>query len=51
VGGTSSVTDIGTSGVGTTFTGSMSLFVLALAAAAIFALAGAFSLRRREQRG
>jgi hypothetical protein len=51
VGGTSSVTDIGTSGVGTTFSGSMSLFALALGAAAIFALAGAFSLRRRDSRG
>jgi hypothetical protein len=50
VGGTSSVTDIGTSGIGTTFGGSISLFVLALAAAAIFALAGAYSLRRRDTR-
>jgi hypothetical protein len=44
------VTDIGTSGIGTTFGGSPSLFVLALAAAAIFALAGAYSLRRRDTR-
>lgn len=51
VGGTSSVTDIGTSGVGTTFGGNTSLFVLALAAAALFATAGAYSLRRRDQRG
>ncbi len=51
VGGTASVTDIGTSGVGTTFGGNTGLFVLALAAAAVFALAGAFSLRRRDQRG
>jgi len=51
VGGTSSVTDIGASGVGTTFGGSSGLFALAMAAAAIFALAGAYSLRRREQRG
>jgi hypothetical protein len=51
VGGTSSVTDIGTSGVGTTFGGNTSFFVLALAASALFALAGAYSLRRRDQRG
>jgi hypothetical protein len=51
VGGTSSVTDIGTSGVGTTFSGNTSLFVLALGAAALFALAGAYSLRRKDQRG
>ncbi|HET9660944.1 MAG TPA: CHRD domain-containing protein [Thermomicrobiales bacterium] len=51
VGGTSSVTYIGTSGVGTTFGGNTSLFALAIAAAALFALAGAFSLRRREPRG
>lgn len=50
VGGTSSVTDIGASGVGTTFQGSMSLFVLALGAAGLFALAGAYSLRRRDNR-
>jgi hypothetical protein len=50
VGGTESVTDIGTSGVGTTFGGNTSLFVLALGAAALFALAGAYSLRRRDTR-
>lgn len=51
VGGTSSVTDIGTSGVGTTYRDSTGIFVLALAAAAFFALAGAYSLRRRDTRG
>lgn len=50
VGGTSSVTDIGTSGVGTTFGGNSAFFALALGAAALFALAGAYSLRRRDQR-
>lgn len=51
VGGTSSVTDIGTSGVGTTFGGGTSALVLALMVAACFAFAGALGLRRREQRG
>jgi hypothetical protein len=48
VGGTSSVTDIGTSGVGTTFTGSTGFLVMAMGALGVLLLAGAFGLRRRE---
>jgi hypothetical protein len=51
VGGTSSVTDIGTSGVGTTFTGSTGLLVVAMGAFGVMLLAGAFGLRRRDDRG
>jgi hypothetical protein len=51
VGGTSSVTDIGTSGVGTTFTGSTGFLVVAMGALGVMLLAGAFGLRRREHRG
>ena len=51
VGGTSSVTDIGTSGVGTTAAGNSAWLVLAMGAAALFVLAGAFGLRRRNLRG
>ncbi len=51
VGGTSSVTDIGTSGVGTTFGSSTSALALLTGAMALFALAGAFGIRRRAQRG
>ncbi len=51
VGGTSSVTDIGASGVGTTFGGNTSLLLFALGALGLFAVAGAAGLRRREQRG
>ena len=51
VGGTSSVTDIGTSGVGTTFTGSTGFLVVAMGALGVMLLAGAFGLRRRENRG
>jgi hypothetical protein len=50
VGGTSEVTDIGTSGVGTTFTGSTGFLVMAMGALGVMLLAGAFGLRRREQR-
>jgi len=51
VGGTSEVTDIGTSGVGTTFTGSTGFLVVAMGALGVMLLAGAFGLRRRENRG
>lgn len=51
VGGTSTVTDIGTSGVGTTFTGSTGLLVVAMGAFGVMLLAGAFGLRRRDNRG
>lgn len=51
VGGTSSVTDIGTSGVGTTFTGSTGFLVVAMGALGLMLLVGAFGLRRREHRG
>lgn len=51
VGGTSSVTDIGASGVGTTFGGSASTLVLVMGATALLALAGAFGIRRRVLRG
>lgn len=51
VGGTSSVTDIGTSGVGTTFSGSTGFLVVAMGALGVMLLAGAFGLRRRENRG
>lgn len=51
VGGTSTVTDIGTSGVGTTFTGSTGFLVAAMGALGVMMLAGAFGLRRREHRG
>lgn len=51
VGGTSSVTDIGTSGVGTTFTGSTGFLVMAMGALGVMLLAGAFGLRRRDARG
>jgi hypothetical protein len=50
VGGTESVTSIGTSGVGTTFGGTNSFLALAIGAAALFVMAGAYSLRRRDQR-
>lgn len=49
VGGTSSVTDIGTSGVGTTFTTTSGLLVLALGALGIMLLASAFGIRRGNQ--
>jgi MYXO-CTERM domain-containing protein len=48
VGGTSEVTDIGTSGVGTTFSGSTGFLVVAMGALGVMLLAGAFGLRRRE---
>jgi len=51
VGGTSSVTDIGASGVGTTFGSGVSALVLVVGAMALFALAGAFGIRRRVLRG
>lgn len=51
VGGTADVTDIGTSGVGTTFTGSTGFLVVAMGALGVMLLAGAFGLRRRENRG
>jgi hypothetical protein len=50
VGGTSTVTNIGTSGVGTTFGGNSGLLALAIGAVALVAMAGAYSLRRRDQR-
>lgn len=51
VGGTSSVTDIGTSGIGTTATTNNVLLVLVVGSVALFLLAGAFELRRRAVRG
>ncbi|MEZ4505121.1 MAG: CHRD domain-containing protein [Thermomicrobiales bacterium] len=50
VGGTSSVTDIGASGVGTTFTGSTGFLVVAMGALGVMLLAGAFGLRRKDNR-
>ncbi|MCA9859923.1 MAG: hypothetical protein KC438_09380 [Thermomicrobiales bacterium] len=50
VGGTSSVTDIGTSGVGTTFTSNSGMLVLALGALGMMLLVGAFGIRRGSQR-
>lgn len=50
-GGTTSVTDIGASGVGTTFATNSNFLMLALGAIAFFVLAGAFGLRRRDLRG
>lgn len=50
-GGTTSVTDIGASGVGTTFAANSNFLMLALGAIAFFVLAGAFGLRRRDLRG
>jgi hypothetical protein len=51
VGGTESVTSIGTSGTGTTFGGNSSFLALAIGAIALLVMAGAYGLRRREQRG
>lgn len=50
VGGTSTVTDIGTSGVGSTFEGSLSWMSVAFGALAALAIAGAVGVRRRDQR-
>jgi hypothetical protein len=51
VGGTESVTDIGSSGVGTTSSSSTGFLALAIGAAALMVLAGAFSMRRKGSRG
>ena len=51
VGGTESVTSVGTQGVGSSVGGNNGFLVLAIGALALVVMAGALSLRRRDQRG